>query len=205
MFYKKIWEKYGQRMSSDEAHLSTAQLAPGPNPRFYEPDEHSRRPPGLETPSDQGAQAPHGLSGLGAPLSHAPLEPQGPAPSQTRPSPGKARLSKADKLRRRREFLRVQAAGRRLFTPHFHIWLAPGTREAPRLGLVVTRRLGKAVRRNRVKRLLREFFRRHKQQLPPLDLVIMARKGAEALGYQQVQEELARVLLPPGKDQAIPR
>ncbi len=62
------------------------------------------------------------------------------------------------------------------------------------MGLVVTKRLGKAVRRNRVRRLLREFFRRHKDRLPPEDLVIMAKKGAAALTYQQVQEELSRVL-----------
>lgn len=65
----------------------------------------------------------------------------------------------------------------------------------PRLGLVVTRRYGKAVRRNRMKRLLREFFRRHKGLLPPRDLVIMAKKGAEALTYGQVEEELGRLLL----------
>ena len=66
----------------------------------------------------------------------------------------------------------------------------------PRLGLVVTKRLGKAVRRNRVKRLLREFFRRHKGALPPVDLIIMAKKGAAELTYPEVCEELTRVLLP---------
>jgi ribonuclease P protein component len=65
----------------------------------------------------------------------------------------------------------------------------------PRLGLVVTRRLGKAVQRNRVKRLLREFFRRHQTGLPAFDLVIMAKKGAPALSYHQVEEELGRLLL----------
>lgn len=60
---------------------------------------------------------------------------------------------------------------------------------------MVTKRLGKAVRRNRVKRLLREYFRRHKDRLPPEDLVIMAKKGATDLDYRQVQEELSRVLL----------
>jgi ribonuclease P protein component len=64
----------------------------------------------------------------------------------------------------------------------------------PRLGLAVTRRLGKAVKRNRVKRLLREFFRRHKSKLPPRDLVIMAKPGANALSYQQVTMELGRLL-----------
>ena len=104
-------------------------------------------------------------------------------------------MPKAGRLRHRREFLRAQAQGKRLHTPHFGVVLAPAGLAHPRLGLVVTRRLGKAVQRNRVKRLLREFFRRHQTGLPAVDLVIMAKKGAAALQYQQVEEELGRLLL----------
>lgn len=86
------------------------------------------------------------------------------------------------------------AQGRRLNTRHFGITLMPTPAGRPRLGLAVTKRLGKAVRRNRVRRLLREFFRLHKDRLPPEDLIIMAKKGAAALTYHQVQEELSRVL-----------
>jgi len=63
------------------------------------------------------------------------------------------------------------------------------------LGLVAGRKVGKACRRNRVKRLLREFFRRHKEFLPPGDIIIMAKKGAPDLTYAQVQDELAKILL----------
>ncbi|OHE22883.1 MAG: ribonuclease P protein component [Syntrophobacterales bacterium RIFOXYC2_FULL_60_23] len=111
------------------------------------------------------------------------------------PNPkGTARFPKAARLRHRQEFLRAQAQGKRFHTRHFGVTLAPMAEGQPRLGLVATRRLGKAVRRNRVKRLLREFFRRHRTTLPAFDLVIMAKKGAAALEYHQVEEELGRLL-----------
>ena len=111
------------------------------------------------------------------------------------PNPrGTARFPKAVRLRQRQDFLRAQAQGKRLYTRHFGVTLAPPAGEGPRLGLVVTKRLGKAVQRNRVKRLLREFFRRHRMQLPTVGLIIMAKKGAAELGYHQVEEELGRLL-----------
>jgi ribonuclease P protein component len=110
-------------------------------------------------------------------------------------SPGTARFLKADRLLYRADFLRALAQGQRLHTRHFGLTLAPASAGKPRLGLVVTKRLGKAVKRNRVRRLLREFFRRHKDRLPPEDVIIMAKKGASALDYHQVEEELSRVLL----------
>jgi ribonuclease P protein component len=112
------------------------------------------------------------------------------------PNPkGTARFTKAARLRHRQEFLRAQAQGKRFHTRHFGVTLAPMAAGHPRLGLVATRRLGKAVQRNRVKRVLREFFRRHQTELPTFDLVIMAKKGASALAYHQVEEELGRLLL----------
>ncbi len=98
-------------------------------------------------------------------------------------------------MRRRADFLKAQAQGQRLYSRHFGVTIQAAGAGFPRLGLAVTRRLGNAARRNRVKRLLREFFRRHKVALPPKDIVIMAKKGAEALTYPEVDQELSRLLL----------
>jgi len=64
-----------------------------------------------------------------------------------------------------------------------------------RLGLVVSRRVGNSVRRNRIKRLLREWFRLNKQSipLPGKDLVVVAYPGADALSLEALTGELLAV------------
>ncbi|MGQ9688814.1 MAG: ribonuclease P protein component [Desulfobaccales bacterium] len=126
------------------------------------------------------------------------FKPSGQAGSRDRASaPLKTgRFTFEQRLRRRQEYLRVQARGKKLHTPHFGICLAPGEGKGPRLGLVVGRKVGPATRRNRVKRLLREFFRRHQNRLPDREIIIMAKKGASELSYEQATAELATILLP---------
>lgn len=66
---------------------------------------------------------------------------------------------------------------------------------APRLGLTVSRRVGGAVVRTRIKRRLREWFRRHRELIPPgKDLVIIARAPAGLASAEELENELASTL-----------
>ena len=61
-----------------------------------------------------------------------------------------------------------------------------------RLGLVIAKKnVAKAVHRNRVKRIVREFFRHHSAQDPGLDLVVLTRKDVDTLQNSQISARLA--------------
>lgn len=120
-------------------------------------------------------------------------------PSPARPTPS-FRLRKQEHLLRRRDFLRVQGEGKKFISPHFLWFGSPSPDGLLRIGLTVSKRVGTAVVRNRVKRLLREAFRHHKALFPPTwELVAIARPEAARVELAQVQAELmqaARRLTP---------
>jgi ribonuclease P protein component len=108
---------------------------------------------------------------------------------------GSRAYPKSVRLRRRREFLILQRLGRRRHTPSFVILQAPSGAPTSRLGVTVSSRVGNAVVRNRVKRLVREIFRAGRQNLgAPLDIVIIAKPNAAQISHAQAATELERAL-----------
>ncbi len=105
------------------------------------------------------------------------------------------RLPKRRRIRKRSEFVRIQQNYRGRRTPHFVVIVAPGPEPLGRLGITVSKKIGNAVQRNRIKRRIREFFRLHGNKLQPAhDLLIIARAGADRLSFRDVESELARAL-----------
>ena len=60
------------------------------------------------------------------------------------------------------------------------------------LGLSVSRRVGNAVERNRLKRRFRSIFRQMKGRGPGLEMVVVAKPGARAAPYAELQDAFER-------------
>ena len=73
--------------------------------------------------------------------------------------------------------------------------MLPNSVARPRLGLSVSRKVGTAVKRNRVRRRLKEIFRSSSVGLPAdLDFVISARPSAAEASFEELNEEFIRAL-----------
>jgi ribonuclease P protein component len=86
-----------------------------------------------------------------------------------------AGLRSSERIRRRADFQRVYGQGVRIHGRYSTIFVLPNDHGVGRLGIAATKKLGGAVTRNRVKRLVREVFRRNKIALG-LDIVVVPRR-----------------------------
>jgi ribonuclease P protein component len=97
------------------------------------------------------------------------------------------RSSNRGRLSRSAEFERVYRHGSSTGNRHLVLYAFPNpSAQGPRLGLSVSRKVGGAVERNRIKRLLREAFARLELELDPgQDLVVVARPSALELAERE--------------------
>jgi ribonuclease P protein component len=105
-----------------------------------------------------------------------------------------ATFSKEERLRIRGDFTSLGSRGKKFTAPHFLIISAPTEAASARIGITVSKKVGNAVCRNRVKRLIRDFFRNNKNLFLVADYNIIARSGAGLLEHAAVCQELANVL-----------
>jgi ribonuclease P protein component len=118
-------------------------------------------------------------------------------------APGKGRydmesqtFGRDERIRKRQDYLRIYQQGVRSYSAHFTIITCRNQAGIRRLGMTVSKKAGNAVQRNRIKRLLREFFRLNKSRLPASqDIVIIAKRGILPMMYRDVCTELESRLI----------
>ncbi len=112
------------------------------------------------------------------------------------PAPIRFQLPREARLRRTGEFAEVRRLGRRAVRGCLIVnWRNTAAGHRPRLGVVTSRKVGPAVVRNRVRRLLREVFRRHQHDLcGPLDLVLVARPSIAGRPLADVERDFLALL-----------
>ena len=91
-------------------------------------------------------------------------------------------------LKKNYEFHRLYSKGKSAVTPFLVVYARQSKRPGNRIGFTVSNKLGKAVKRNRVRRRLREIYRLNESRfVPGTELVIVARSRAVTATYRQLE------------------
>lgn len=100
------------------------------------------------------------------------------------------KLPKQAKLIKTDEFSSVFNFRKRIATSHLVVHYQPNAQQKPRLGLVVSKKKAKhAVRRNYMRRVLRELFRLRQHEIAPVDLVITVQNTFAKSDFRQITLE----------------
>ncbi len=100
-----------------------------------------------------------------------------------------------DRLTQRWEFQRGYKKGEKYWNRHLVIYVFRQSLYSTRLGITVSKKIGNSVKRNRVKRLIRESFRLSQQQIcQGYDIVAVGRSAAVGVKRQQIQASFLQLL-----------
>lgn len=103
-------------------------------------------------------------------------------------------FTKEERILKPEDFVRVRRSGKRHTTRSFAVYVLPNELGRRRLGLSVSAKVGGAVKRNKAKRLLREFFRLNKEAFPPSSDILVSARDLKAISrYRDVEDELKKV------------
>jgi len=100
-------------------------------------------------------------------------------------------FKKKDKILKRREFLQLKRCGKRIQNRNFIVIYSDGRVKKNRIGITVSKKLGNAVKRNKIKRLIRENFRMNRDKIAEfMDINVIAKEKAGEISADMVFKSL---------------
>ena len=111
-------------------------------------------------------------------------------------------FTKADRILKRSQFIALRRNGRKIDSPFFFAVIQQNKLPHCRLGITVTRKVGKAARRNRIKRRIREYYRLNRHRIVGnWDIHLIAKNGAGDIDFTKASASLDRIFnqLGPGR------
>ena len=168
------------RYQANETYVSTEQTEARSQPRLSCPHGDQGRPPRAQAPPRQRPREAHPVNGQGSVL---------PGLAGT----SRQRLTKHNRLLSAAAFARVFEKATRSRDKWFTVLCRDNHQDIARLGLAISKKNCRhATGRNRIKRIVRESFRQHQQQLTGLDVVVLNQPAAAAAGNETLFDSLDR-------------
>ncbi|UCF35951.1 MAG: ribonuclease P protein component [Acidobacteriota bacterium] len=104
-------------------------------------------------------------------------------------------FGKESRLRKRRQFLEVYERGDKVPAKFFFLYFLRNDLPFDRLGVTASRRIGKPVVRNRIKRRLREIFRQHRGlAVAPCDIVVNVKRSAAETDFSILEADFLQTV-----------
>lgn len=104
-------------------------------------------------------------------------------------------MKKTAPIKKNYEFVRIYKKGRFYAGRYIVIYILKNNFGKNRLGITVNKKVGKSVRRNRMKRLIRESYRFYEDFIPAgLDIVFVARSVESEYGFAEIRKEMKFLL-----------
>ena len=103
-------------------------------------------------------------------------------------------MKKSYRVKSEKDFNAIFKSGQSFANRKFVIYKLEKKQRHFRVGISVSKKLGNAVMRNKIKRRIRHVLIAHRAELATLDFVVIARKGVEFLTYQELEQNLLHVL-----------
>lgn len=96
-------------------------------------------------------------------------------------------------LKKNYEFQFVFKTGKRLFSPSFSLIVAPCKKKYPKFGFVISKKIGKAVVRNKRRRQFKEIARKHLLNAAPFQYVFVIKPEIETKSFFDIETEVLKL------------